>query len=150
MIKSKTNTIGILPMDYILDIQDNLTGKYPDTATIALNEEWAKNLIYCDISGFAIDEEGQLLLIDDCNNIAYCPPNRFNVNVKVANSTFDELITSMRKMAYRLDKTKSQIQSTVQKINSLISDIEGDNDHTISYTESKIIKGLKEIKTQLV
>ena len=56
---------------------DTNTGEYPDVESIALKEDWAKNLIYCDIDGFAMDEEGNLLLIDDCDNIAYCPSDRF-------------------------------------------------------------------------
>ena len=58
---------------------DRQTGEYPEVENIALHEEWAKGLIYCDISGFAIDEDGNLMLIDDCDNIAYCPENRFEV-----------------------------------------------------------------------
>lgn len=44
-------------------------------------EKWFKesSLIYCDISGWGIDEEGELFLIDDCNNIAYPPKGRFKV-----------------------------------------------------------------------
>lgn len=44
-------------------------------------EKWFKNsgLIYCDISGWGIDEEGYLFLMDDCNNIAYPPIDRFRV-----------------------------------------------------------------------
>ena len=44
-------------------------------------EKWFKNssLIYCDIAGWCIDEEGNLFLIDDCDNIAYPPAGRFRV-----------------------------------------------------------------------
>ena len=58
---------------------DRKTGKYPDTSTIALKEDWAKHLIYCDIDCFAICEDGNLILTDDCGNVAYCPPDRFDV-----------------------------------------------------------------------
>lgn len=64
-------------------VTDKKTGEYPNTEQIALKEEWAKHLLYCDIDGFAIDEDGQLLLIDDCNNIAYCPLDRFNVEIEI-------------------------------------------------------------------
>lgn len=66
----------------ILKITDNLTGKYPDVRKIALEEEWANKLIYCDIDGFYIGEEGQLVLVDDCNNVAYCPDGRFTVEIE--------------------------------------------------------------------
>lgn len=58
---------------------DPQTGGYPNVEKIALTEEWAKHLIYCDIDSFAITEDGHLLLIDDCGNIAYCPVGRFKV-----------------------------------------------------------------------
>ena len=55
------------------------TGAYPDVEKIALNEEWAKGLIYCDIDCFAMQEDGNLILIDDCGNFAYPPEKRFKV-----------------------------------------------------------------------
>jgi hypothetical protein len=58
---------------------DKTTGKYPDLKQLTLKEEWAQNLIYCDMVGFCIDEDGDLLLRDGCGNIAYCPPGRFKV-----------------------------------------------------------------------
>lgn len=60
-------------------IIDNLTGEYPDCEKIALNEEWAKGLIYCDIDGFFIGEDGALVLTDDCGNTRWCPADRFTV-----------------------------------------------------------------------
>ena len=66
-------------MQIEFSVIDNRTGKYPDCETIALTEEWAKHLIYCDIDCFAITEDGNLILIDDCNNIAYPPADRFTV-----------------------------------------------------------------------
>ena len=43
--------------------------------------KWFKqsNLIWCDISCWAIDEDGNLMLVDDCDNIAYAPQDRFEV-----------------------------------------------------------------------
>ena len=34
---------------------------------------------YCDIAGWGIDEDGYLFLMDDCDNIAYPPPDRFKI-----------------------------------------------------------------------
>lgn len=62
-----------------LTVVDKKTGRYPDVEKIALEEDWAKNLIYCDIDCFAICEDGSLLLMDDCGNVAYCPKDRFEV-----------------------------------------------------------------------
>lgn len=61
---------------------DKKTGNYPDVSKIALTEDWAKGLIYCDIDGFAIGEDGTLLLMDDCGNFAYCPYDRFEITLE--------------------------------------------------------------------
>ena len=58
---------------------DTLTGEKADPYEIALHEEWAKNLVYCDMEEFAIEEDGSLILLDECGNHAYCPEGRFKV-----------------------------------------------------------------------
>lgn len=60
-------------------VVDKKTGVYPDLRGIALHEEWAKGLCYCDMEGFAILEDGTLILLDECGNVAYCPANRFEI-----------------------------------------------------------------------
>lgn len=60
-------------------VVDNATNEYPDVEKIALNEEWAKHLIYCDIDGFFVGEDGHLILVDDCGNAAWCPADRFSI-----------------------------------------------------------------------
>ena len=55
------------------------TGKEADVYEIALNEDWAKHLMYCDMDGFAIDQDGTLILIDECGQLAYCPSGRFEI-----------------------------------------------------------------------
>lgn len=62
------------------NVIDPKTGEYPDLEHIARTEEWAKNLIPCDVDGFCINEDGNLLLMDECGNYAYCPEDRFQVN----------------------------------------------------------------------
>lgn len=58
---------------------DATTGNYPDLEEIALTEEWAKDLMYCDMEGFAIEEDGDLMLMDECGNFRYCPDDRFKI-----------------------------------------------------------------------
>ena len=58
---------------------DNLTGREADTYEIALHEQWAKHLMYCDMEGFALMEDGTLILIDECGRFEYCPIGRFTV-----------------------------------------------------------------------
>ena len=65
---------------------DKQTNEYPDVQEIALHEEWAEGLIYCDIDGFALGEDGTLMLLDDCGNFAYCPSDRFEIRFKADQS----------------------------------------------------------------
>ena len=58
---------------------DKKTGKEADEYEIALNEDWAKHLMYCDMDGFAIEHDGTLMLIDECGQHAYCPSDRFEI-----------------------------------------------------------------------
>lgn len=58
---------------------DNKTGNQADPYEIANEEEWADSLCYCDIEGFAILENGSLILLDECGNYEYCPDGRFTV-----------------------------------------------------------------------
>ena len=55
---------------------DNKTGKEPNLYKIC-REKWTNHLIQCDIDQFAVTEDGNLILIDDCGNFAYCPDGRF-------------------------------------------------------------------------
>lgn len=71
-------------------VTDTKTGEYPDVENIALNENWAKGLIYCDIDGFLLTEDGNLLLMDDCGNVAYCPSDRFKVMYECECEEVDE------------------------------------------------------------
>ena len=58
---------------------DKKTEKEADVYEIALNEDWAKHLMYCDMDGFAICQDGTLILIDECGQLAYCPSDRFEI-----------------------------------------------------------------------
>jgi len=60
---------------------DNKTGKYPDCRKIAMEEKWAEGLAYCAIEGFAITETGDLYLLDERGDMAYCPEDRFTVTI---------------------------------------------------------------------
>ena len=61
---------------------DKETGKEADICEIALHEEWADGLLYCDMEGFAIMENGSLILLDECGNFRYCPSDRFEIKTK--------------------------------------------------------------------
>ena len=63
----------------VIDLE---TGEYPDVIRIALEEYWAKNLVYCDIDGFYLGQDGELMLADECGNCASCPSGRFKVEME--------------------------------------------------------------------
>ena len=58
---------------------DKKKNKEADCYKIALKEDWAKCLCYCDMDGFAIAQDGMLILLDECGRYTYCPDNRFKV-----------------------------------------------------------------------
>ena len=58
---------------------DTKTGKEADQYDIALHEEWARHLCYCDMDGWAIQDDGSLLLLDECGRFAYADRERFKV-----------------------------------------------------------------------
>lgn len=66
------------------EVIDPLTGVYPDVEKIALREQWASHLCYCDIQGFFIGESGELILADEIGRFAYCPSGRFAVTREAA------------------------------------------------------------------
>lgn len=61
------------------NVIDNKTGTYPDMEQIALKEDWAKGLMYCDMEGFFTGEDGTIILVDECGGFAYCPADRFTI-----------------------------------------------------------------------
>lgn len=58
---------------------DKRTGLEADADTIVLVEDWAREVWYTNLEGFAVLEDGRLILMDDCGHSAYCPLNRFEV-----------------------------------------------------------------------
>ena len=69
-------------MDLGFDVIDTKTGEYPDLEKIALTEEWAQGLVYCDMDGFAVREDGSLILLDECGNCVSCPTGRFDIRLQ--------------------------------------------------------------------
>ena len=58
---------------------DKKTGKEANSYEIAKKEKWAKGLLYIRMDGFALLEDGSLLLLDSCGNYVYCEQERFEV-----------------------------------------------------------------------
>ena len=60
---------------------DKETSEYPKIVDIVLKEGWAGNLMWMDLIGFAIGEDGHLYLLDECGNYAECPYGRFEIPI---------------------------------------------------------------------
>jgi len=63
-------------------VLDTHTGDAPNLEEIAIHESWAKPLVYCDMEGFALMEDGSLILLDECGNWVHCPKGRFRVEME--------------------------------------------------------------------
>lgn len=59
---------------------DKKTGKEP-TERVIDNIAKKQNLMLYDIDQFAICEDGSIVLLDDCGNVAYCDRKRFKVEL---------------------------------------------------------------------
>ena len=66
---------------------DLTTDKEPDLRQIVLKEEWASGLLYSDVEGFAIAQDGTLALMDGLGNFRYCPLCRFDVILETIQTT---------------------------------------------------------------
>ncbi|WP_279146692.1 MULTISPECIES: hypothetical protein [Clostridium] len=64
---------------YQFKVIDKKTGNVPDVRRIAHEEEWAQDLVFCDMEGFYLGEDGTLILADECGHFAYCPLDRFEI-----------------------------------------------------------------------
>lgn len=78
-VKSLVNMLPTIEPKRQFIVIDKTTGKEADEYRIALCEEWAKALCYCDIDGFALLHDGTLLLVDECGRFEYCDPERFEI-----------------------------------------------------------------------
>ena len=59
---------------------DTQTGKAPDLECIPYQELWCKGLSSSvEVEGFAVCENGRLVLMDECGNYVECPAGRFEL-----------------------------------------------------------------------
>ena len=71
-----------VPTKISFKVIDKRTGKEPIYDHNHLfKEKWFKDssLIWCDLEGWFIGEDGQLMLADECDHYAYPPTDRFEV-----------------------------------------------------------------------
>lgn len=69
---------------------DKQTKREADEYKISIKEDLAKDLCYCDMDGFAITQDGKLILLDECSRYTYCPDNRFKVVSEARLKEFQE------------------------------------------------------------
>lgn len=65
----------------LFKIIDRKTGKEPTDRVIAAQARLG-NLIPCDIDGFYVGEDGQIILVDDCGNCTWLDMGRFKVEMQ--------------------------------------------------------------------
>lgn len=64
---------------YKFYVIDRKTRNEADIEQIALKEEWASDLMYCDMEGFAILEDGRLILCDECGKYSFADMDRLEI-----------------------------------------------------------------------
>ncbi len=143
-------------------VVDKKTNKEADIGEIALKEDWAKGLIYCDMEGFAILEDGNLVLLDECGKWEYCPSGRFEIipenSVVLSKEELSEIINQTKEAEKNYYKrvvipqsSKETAEKFYKKVRKLLKkvDIIVDGDEgLVGYEESAVDKGLTEIAKQ--
>jgi hypothetical protein len=108
-----------LPTFHVID---HTTGKEADEYEIALHEPWASHLCYCDMEGWAIEQDGTLILMDECNQFAYPPkPERFEVvfddsRAQPANEPLTKISEMLEQAAQDMDDKCRQWQCVLQRV----------------------------------
>lgn len=65
----------------LFKIIDRKTGEEPTDEVITEQAELG-NLITCDIDGFYVGEDGEIILVDDCGNCTWLDMSRFKVEMQ--------------------------------------------------------------------
>lgn len=65
----------------LFKIIDSETGKEPTDEVIAAQAELG-HLISCDIDGFYVGEDGEIILVDDCGTCTWLDMSRFKVEMQ--------------------------------------------------------------------
>lgn len=128
---------------------DNKTSEYPDLYNIALKEDWAKGLMYCDMEGFSINEDGQLILSDECGKFVYCPSDRFTVVFKDSVVlTREELQEIIVKAKVKENEKISELKKEVKELNKLL--IQEKEGSFWDGVNEGILKGSKETAEKII
>jgi len=61
----------------VIDNKTNLEWYFSEIS----KEDWVrKELIWMDLEGFAVEEDGTLVLLDECGRYVYPPEGRFSIH----------------------------------------------------------------------
>ena len=133
---------------------DKLTGEEADIIEIALKEgDWAKSLIYCDMEGFAIEEDGTLLLLDECGNFAYCPEDRFEVHIATMQEKDKEIaelkaeVSAWKETSQLLVKDGVQYNKQIAELKEELRSWRNSRDGIMAENEALALK-LMELKSE--
>ena len=129
-------------------VVDNKTGEYPDLYNIALKEDWAKGLMYCDMEGFSINEDGQLILSDECGKFVYCPNDRFTVvfedSVVLSREELSKRDYEFRQIGYdECLRDNPKKDKYIKKLEHKIDQLNAKLDQSSKETAEKIIDLIK-------
>ena len=62
-------------------VWDTKNKKYVEDELQDLALKGFKNLVYCDMEGCAIEEDGTLIILDECGNYEYLDSDRFKIEI---------------------------------------------------------------------
>jgi hypothetical protein len=118
---------------------DKKTGKEADIGEIALKEDWAKSLMYCDMQGFAITEDNHLILLDECGKYEFCPSDRFEIIPE------DSVVLNGSKLTKLVEQTSKE---TAEKILNEIYKVLWDEKTPIASSFINLDVKIREIATR--
>lgn len=127
---------------------DNNTGKEADIGKIALKEDWAKGLMYCDMQGFAILDDGNLVLLDECGKFEYCPSERFSIkfeNSVVLSREEYENYCNLSVENEVLKEEKEQFENDVCNYEMNLQHLTGELEQVRKETAEKYHKAMRKI-----
>lgn len=123
-------------MQHGFNVIDTKTGECANVEKIVREEEWAKGLMYMDIEGFAMLEDGNLILADECGNFAYCPEGRFKVALEEITREELEKDANKSAQAYKFDKVLIVSEKGVyspKEVCVFAEEMEGENKKYLDY-----------------
>lgn len=74
----------------LFKVIDKQTGKEADIQQI-VQEDWAYKLVYTDVIGFLLGDDGCLYLADSCGNFVPCDLNRFEVAISALEEEVEKI-----------------------------------------------------------